>query len=43
MLELVNEDAELRLAVKVIREEEMQEKLFKALLIYDDRHPIYIK
>lgn len=43
MLQLVKEDSELRLAVKVIKEEEMHEKLFKALLIYDDRHPIYIK
>lgn len=43
MLGLVADDPELRLAVEVIKEEELGEKLFKALLIYDDRHPIYLK
>lgn len=42
-LQLIRDDRELTRAVRALQEEEVAEKLFKSLLIYDDRHPIYVK
>lgn len=39
---LVAEDRELSKAIEVLSPEEQAEKLYRCLLIYDDRHPIYM-
>lgn len=43
MLLWIEDDRKLWNAVNVLTEEEAHEKLFKSLLIYDDRQKIYIK
>lgn len=41
-LKIIKDDKNLTEAVMDIRGEDAGQKLFKSLLIYDDRHPIYI-
>lgn len=43
LLEWIKDDLALTEAVRNLEEEEIEEKLFKCLLIYVDRHPVYIK
>lgn len=42
-LNWIADDESLYETVSLLTEEEAKEKLFKALLIYDDRNPVYIK
>lgn len=42
-LKIIKEDKELTTAVEELQGEDIIEKLFKCLLIYDDRHPIYVE
>lgn len=43
-LKIIVDDKELTKAVKALpASNDLTEKLFKSLLIYDDRHPIYVK
>ena len=42
-LKIIKEDKELTKAVKELQGEDIISKLFKCLLIFDDRHPIYVK
>lgn len=41
-LKWIKNDEGLTKSVRDLSEAEVQEKLFKCLLIYDDRHPVYI-
>ena len=42
-LEWIEDDSQLWKAVNILTEEEAQKKLFKSLLIYDDRHEVYVR
>ncbi|MGK0364512.1 MAG: hypothetical protein ACI85O_001569 [Saprospiraceae bacterium] len=42
-LKIIKDDKELTKSVKELRGEDIISKLFKCLLIYDDRHPIYVR
>jgi hypothetical protein len=42
-LKIIQEDKELTKAVEELQGEDIIDKLFKCLLIYDDRHPIYVR
>ncbi len=42
-LKIIEEDKELTKAVEELEGEDIISKLFKCLLIYDDRHPIYVE
>jgi len=42
-LKIIKEDKELTKAVEELKGEDIIDKLFKCLLIYDDRHPIYVQ
>lgn len=41
-VEWIQEDAQMIKTVKNLNDEEREEKLFKCLLIYDDRNPVYV-
>ncbi|GJM32236.1 MAG: hypothetical protein DHS20C18_12370 [Saprospiraceae bacterium] len=41
-LDLIKDDPKLSASVRDLSEEEAQEKLFKSLLIYVDRNPVYV-
>lgn len=43
VLEWVAGDHQLSNAIRSLSPDEAKEKLFKCLLIYDDRHPVYIR
>ncbi|MEL7021724.1 MAG: hypothetical protein AAGK47_08950 [Bacteroidota bacterium] len=43
LLEQIEDDSKLHNTVAQLSEEEVAEKLFKCLLIYDDRHPVFIR
>jgi hypothetical protein len=40
---MISDDKQLLSSVQDLKPKELKEKLFKTLLIYDDRNPIYIK
>lgn len=42
LLEFIADDKALSNTVRELEEEEINEKLFKCLLIYDDRNPVYL-
>jgi hypothetical protein len=42
LLEWVQKDAQLTEAIRNIDPEKEEEQLYRSLLIYDDRHPVYI-
>ena len=42
-LEIIKDDKELTNSVKELEGKDIIDKLFKCLLIYDDRHPIYVR
>jgi len=42
-LKIIAGDKELTKAVEELQGTDIIDKLFKCLLIYDDRHPIYVK
>lgn len=41
-LRWISDDPQLTASVLEIKEEELLDKLFKSILIYDDRHPVYL-
>ena len=41
--QLIKEDADLLSTVNALKPKEVKEKLFKCLLIYNDRNPVFIK
>lgn len=42
-LKIIQDDKELTKSVQALKGEDIISKLFKCLLIYDDRHPIYVR
>lgn len=42
LMTLVQSDKELSKAVSQLKQKDLQEKLFKSLLIFDDRHSVYV-
>ena len=42
-IEWIEKDKALAQSVRELSEKDLKEKLFKSLLIYNDRHPVFIK